>query len=53
MFWGHRDCDEYLHQLVCNGGDGFGNARVGFKREVLAALIELSGLHVVKPQAFY
>lgn len=52
-FWGHRDCDEYLHQLVTNGGDGFGNARIGFKREVIAALIQLSALHEVKPPATF
>jgi hypothetical protein len=53
MFWGHRDCNEYLQKLICNGGDGFGNARIGFKREVLAALINLSALHEVKPLPFY
>jgi hypothetical protein len=46
-FWGHRDCDEYLQKLIMSGGDGFGKARVGFKSEVLAALINLSNLHEV------
>ena len=49
VFWDHRDCLEYLQQLICNGGDGFGHARVGFKHEVLAALINLTTLHEVKP----
>jgi hypothetical protein len=44
-FWGHRDCVEYIQKLILNGGDGAGNARVGFKSEVLAALINLTVLH--------
>ena len=45
QFWGTRDCVEYIEKLVMNGGDGFGNARVGFKSEVLAALLSLITLH--------
>lgn len=48
VFWGHRDCVEYLEQLILSGGDGFGNARVGFKREVISALLNLVALHEVK-----
>lgn len=48
VFWGHRDCVEYLQELITNGGDGFGHARVGFKHDVLAALINLSALHDIK-----
>ncbi len=44
-FWGHRDCTEYLQKLILSGGDGAGNAKVGFKPVVLAALINLSELH--------
>jgi hypothetical protein len=44
-FWGHPDCVEYIQKLILNGGDGFGNARVGFRREVLASLINLTSLH--------
>ncbi len=46
-FWGHRDCVEYLQQLVLSGGDGAGRNRIGFKTEVLSALINLSTLHKV------
>ena len=46
-FWGHRDCVEYLQQLVLSGGDGAGRNRIGFKSEVLSALINLSNLHKV------
>jgi len=48
MFWGTRDCVEYIQKLVMNGGDGFGNARVGFKPEVVAALLSLSTMHRVE-----
>jgi hypothetical protein len=47
IFWGHRDCVEYLKQLILNGGDGFGRARVGFKQEVMTALMNLIELHEV------
>ena len=46
-FWGHRDCVEYLQQLIFIGGDNSGRARVGFKAEVLEALIKLTSLHQV------
>ncbi len=45
VFWGHKDCVEYLQKLILNGGDGFGNARIGFRSEVMTALINLSNLH--------
>lgn len=48
MFWGTPDCVEYIQKLVMNGGDGFGNARVGFKPEVVAALLSLSTMHRVE-----
>ncbi len=45
-FWGHRDCVEYIRTLILNGGysDGSTN-RVGFKPEVVSALINLAALH--------
>lgn len=45
VFWGTKDCVEYMEKLVMSGGDGFGNARVGFKPEVLSALMSLISLH--------
>lgn len=47
-FWGHRDCLEYLQTLVLSGGDNDGRARVGFKSEVVSALINLMSLHTLK-----
>ena len=43
-FWGHRDCEEYIQQLILNGSID-GKDRAGFKPEVLAALISLVSLH--------
>jgi hypothetical protein len=43
-FWGHRDCVEYIQKLILNG-DTDGHKRVGFKPEVVSALINLASLH--------
>lgn len=45
VFWGSQDCVEYIEKLVMSGGDGFGNARIGFKPEVVSALLSLISLH--------
>ena len=45
VFWGSRDCVEYIQKLVLSGGDGFGHARIGFKPEVVSALLSLISLH--------
>lgn len=45
VFWGSKDCIDYLEQLVLSGGDGFGNARIGFKPEVVSAILSLINLH--------
>ncbi len=47
IFWGSRDCVEYLQKLVMSGGDGLGHSRVGFKPEVVSALMSLISLHRV------
>jgi hypothetical protein len=46
-FWGHQDCVEYLQTLVLKGYDSSGNSRVGFKPEVMSALINLASLHTI------
>lgn len=48
VFWGHKECIDYMQQLVLSGDDEGGKARVGFKREVLSALINLTSLHELK-----
>ena len=45
VFWGTRDCVEYIEKLVLSGGDGLGNTRIGFKPEVVSALMSLISLH--------
>ena len=46
-FWGHRDCLEYLQSLILSGYKE-GEKRMGFKAEVVDALINLSQLHKVQ-----
>jgi len=46
-FWGHRDCVEYLQSLILTGYKE-GEKRMGFKAEVLSALINLVALHKVE-----
>jgi hypothetical protein len=43
-FWGHRDCVEYIEKLVLSGNTEGGH-RVGFKPEVVSALINLAAMH--------
>ncbi len=43
-FWGHRDCLEYIQKLILTG-DHDGHKRVGFKPEVVSALMNLVALH--------
>ncbi len=45
--WGYRECGEYLQRLVLTAHDVQGNARVGFKPEVMTALMNLSAMHKV------
>jgi hypothetical protein len=46
-FWGHRDCVEYLKTLILSGSDGVGHKRIGFKPEVLTAMMHLMELHEI------
>ncbi len=43
-FWGHRDCVDYIRSLVLSGYKE-GEKRLGFKPEVLSALMTLAELH--------
>ena len=47
MMWGYKECVDYLDKLVLSGGDGAGKVRVGFRLEIMSALIDLSTLHEV------
>lgn len=44
VFWGHRDCIDYIRNLIMSGYHD-GKARVGFKPEIITALMTLIGLH--------
>ena len=48
IFWGTHDCVEYIHKLVTKG-DGQDGRRIGFKPEVVSALMHLISLHRVEP----
>ncbi len=43
-FWGHRDCVDYIQGLVLSGYKE-GEKRMGFKPEVVSALMTLVELH--------
>jgi hypothetical protein len=47
-FWGHRDCVEYLQKLIMSGGHQDGQNRVGFKPDVVSALMNLAALHQIE-----
>jgi hypothetical protein len=43
--WGYKECSAYINKLIMAGGDGMGNARVGFNQEAVEAMLLLSDLH--------
>lgn len=43
--WGYKECSEYISKLIMSGGDGMGNARVGFNPEAAHAMMLLADLH--------
>ena len=43
-FWGHKDCVAYIESLILSGYKQ-GEKRLGFKPEVLTALMTLAELH--------
>lgn len=47
LMWNYRECVEYMEKLVLSGGDGAGKSRVGFRVEVLSALMDLTSLHEI------
>lgn len=50
LIWGNKECEEYMDKLVISGGDGVGHSRVGFRVEVLSALLDLISLHEITRQ---
>lgn len=45
--WGYKECADYLEKLTFDGTDPTGHTRVGFKPEVLTALLRLQAMHVI------
>lgn len=43
--WGYKECSVYINKLIMNGGDGMGNARIGFNQEAADAMMALATLH--------
>ncbi len=43
--WGHKECGDYIANLIMSGGDGVGRNRVGFRPAVSSALMSLATLH--------
>ncbi len=43
--WGYKECSAYVKNLILSGGYQDGKNRVGFKPEVVTALLVLDDLH--------
>jgi hypothetical protein len=43
--WGYKECGIYINKLIMSGGDGMGQARVGFNQEAVEAMLALSNIH--------
>jgi hypothetical protein len=43
--WGYKECGVYINKLIRSGGDGMGQARVGFNQEAVEAMLVLSDIH--------
>ena len=43
--WGYKECTMYLNKLIMDGGDGMGQARIGFNQEAVEAMLILADLH--------
>ena len=48
VIWGSPECGEYLSSLILNGCEGAAYSRMGFKPEVVSALMQLFDLHETK-----
>jgi hypothetical protein len=43
--WGYKECAIYINKLIMSGGDGMGQARVGFNQDAVQAMLALSDIH--------
>jgi hypothetical protein len=42
--WGHAECSVFIHNLIMNGGDGMGKARIGLNWDAANAILVLADL---------
>ena len=43
--WGYKECSDYISKLILAGGDGMGQARMGFNQDAADAMMQLAELH--------
>ena len=43
--WGHKECSVYINRLIMNGGDGMGQARIGFNQSAAESMLVLADIH--------
>ncbi len=43
--WGYKECGVYITKLIMSGGDGMGQARIGFNQNAVDAMMTLADLH--------
>ncbi len=43
--WGYKECSDYISKLILAGGDGMGNARMGFNQDAADAMMLLAEIH--------
>jgi hypothetical protein len=43
--WGYKECSAYINKLIMSGGDGMGNARIGFNQQAVEAMLVLVEIH--------
>ncbi len=43
--WGYKECSVYINKLIMNGGDGMGQARIGFNQDAVEAMLVLADIH--------
>lgn len=43
--WGYKECSDYISKLILAGGDGMGQARMGFNQDAANAMMLLAEIH--------
>ena len=43
--WGYKECSVYINKLIMNGGDGMGQARIGFNQSAAESMLVLADIH--------